>query len=89
MEKLFQLLCGHALGDFAIQPNMMIKGKMGPQWITWMLAHCLIHGGIVYLVTDSLYWGLMEVCFHWLVDVLKYNKYISFYNNVFRFFREN
>ena len=65
VETLFLLVCGHAAGDFVLQPDAMGYGKnrndkihdkehsLFPHWYYWMTAHALVHGGIVYLVTNS------------------------------------
>jgi len=85
MVKLFLLLCGHALADFSLQTDAMAKGKNRnkkpdyipegqkyvPCWHYWLSAHALIHGGIVYLITNSLIWGITEVAIHWIADFLK------------------
>ncbi|MBX2861204.1 MAG: DUF3307 domain-containing protein [Vampirovibrio sp.] len=83
METLFLLLAGHALGDFVLQSDSMAKGKgrpkgnataLGPYqptWHYWLTAHSFIHGGIVYLITQDLTFGLAETLLHWLIDFMK------------------
>jgi hypothetical protein len=82
---LFELLIGHALGDFALQSDPMAKGKnrhtkpdyipkgqkFVQTWFYWLTAHALINGGIVYAITLDYRLGLFETAFHWLCDYLK------------------
>ena len=82
-ELFFQLLVGHALGDFVLQSDAMGSGKNRhnnvprdadtnfPRWYYWLSAHSLVHGGIVYLLTGSLVLGLVETFAHALIDFLK------------------
>lgn len=78
------LLCGHALADFALQSDAMAKGKnrhnknpapkgqkYTPCWPYWLIAHSLIHGGIVYLITGNLFLGIIETVLHSVIDFMK------------------
>jgi hypothetical protein len=85
INTLFLLLCGHALADFVLQTDIMAKlknrhnkpdnipngQKYIPCWGYWLTAHSLIHGGIVYLITGNIMFGLIETASHWLIDFLK------------------
>ena len=81
MEQLFLFLAGHALADYVLQTEMMLKGKrrssiehkygMIPPWYYWLTSHAFIHGGIVYLITDSLIFGVIETVLHWGIDFWK------------------
>lgn len=84
LNTLFLLLAGHALADFALQSTEMAKGKNRhnittpppgqkyvPCWPYWLSAHAIIHGLAVYLVTDSLTFGLIETAAHWIIDFIK------------------
>lgn len=85
IDKLFQLLVGHALGDFALQSDWMAKNKnrnvspsyvptgqtFTPTWFYVLSAHALIHGGLVYLITGNLVFGLVETVLHWTIDFFK------------------
>jgi len=83
MTLFFQLLVGHALGDFVFQRSIMATSKCRhaeiyktagprfPAWWYWMGAHALVHGGLVYLVTRSLALGLAETVLHFVIDVGK------------------
>lgn len=77
---LFYLLAGHALADFPLQGEFIAKAKNrhtfnGPLgqkpmkvWLHALTAHALIHGGMVALITGSLWLGLAETAAHWLID---------------------
>lgn len=87
MEQLFLLICGHSLADGALQPTNMAKGKrrnapidmskvpkgQKPMrlWWMWLCHHSLIHGGIVYLITNNIWFGLIETISHWVIDYFK------------------
>ena len=85
IERLFLLICGHALADFSLQTDVMAKlknWKNTPDWIPdgqkyvpcwhyWMLSHSLIHGGIVYLITGNILFGFIETISHFGIDSLK------------------
>ena len=89
VETLFLLVCGHAAGDFVLQPDAMGYGKnrndkihdkehsLFPHWYYWMTAHALVHGGIVYLVTNSLTPGCIETVVHWVTDFSKCEGWID------------
>jgi len=84
-EIIFVLLFLHALGDFALQTDVMAKGKnrhIKPEylsqgqsykvcWVYWMLAHSLIQGGLIWFVFGNLWIGLIEVGSHFVIDVIK------------------
>lgn len=84
-EKIFELLVGHALADFALQSDWMAKNKnrnnkssyipegqkYTPTWFYVLSAHALIHGGVVYLITGNIVFGVFETILHWMVDFIK------------------
>ncbi len=82
-ELLFQFLVVHAMLDFMLQPNIMASAKSRhsryhengnqefPAWYYWLGAHSLGHGGGVYLITGSLWLGLLETVLHGVIDHLK------------------
>ena len=82
----FQLLVGHAAGDFVLQPGPMSAGKNRhnhlqrqygeefPPWYYWLSAHALVHAGIVFLLTGSFLCALLEALCHWLIDYGKCEK---------------
>lgn len=73
----FYLLAGHALADYSLQTDFIAKGKNrhtsfpGMPWLYVMLAHCLIHAGIVLLLTNNIWCGLFELVAHFVLDCLK------------------
>lgn len=84
IKYLFLLLCGHAVADYALQADKMIMLKnpeysdplnavrkhYGPWWWT-MLAHSLINGLAVYLITGSLSSAISETAIHFAADFAK------------------
>ncbi len=82
-ELLFQFLVVHAALDYMLQPDVMASAKCRrsrfhregnenfPAWYYWLGAHSLCHGGGVYLVSGSLWMGLIETALHGLIDHLK------------------
>lgn len=93
IETLFKLICGHALADFVLQPDAMGYGKnrndkihdkeqsLFPHWYYWMTAHALVHGGMVYLITNSLVLGLVETAIHWVTDFAKCEGWIGLHTD--------
>lgn len=77
MRLLFWLLVAHALCDFPLQGDFLARAKageftaagMGRGWpLFW---HCLIHAGGVALVTGNIWLGLLELVWHFIIDVAK------------------
>ena len=85
IEKLFLLICGHAVADFALQSDWMAKNKnrnnpstylppgqiYTPTWFYVLGAHSFIHGLMVYLVTGDVIWGIIETISHFIIDFAK------------------
>jgi hypothetical protein len=75
--KFFWLLVGHAVADYPLQGEFLAKAKnawapvSGVPWWIAMTAHCLIHAGVVMLVTHSLPLALLEFTMHFGIDVFK------------------
>lgn len=78
----FGLIVAHAICDTALQSDSMARGKnrrraveraskYSPAWFHWLLAHALIHGGAVALVTGVWWLGAAETVCHAAID---YNK---------------
>ncbi|MEM7411181.1 MAG: DUF3307 domain-containing protein [Myxococcota bacterium] len=92
MSLFFLLLAAHALCDFALQGEVMGRGKSRrkaleqpprpdddfPPWYYWLAAHGLIHGGAVALLTGSLFLGVLETVLHTAIDHLKCERKLSF-----------
>lgn len=84
---LFQLLAGHALADFALQSEVMARGKnrnviIDPArippghvaqtvWPYWLVSHALVHGLVVSVVTGVWWLGLAETVLHFGIDFIK------------------
>lgn len=90
---LFALVIGHAIGDFAIQPDFLAIGKnrhadlskyFGENntpvglWIHALTAHSLIHAGAVWLITGSVLLGAIELVLHVIIDFVKCEGKTSF-----------
>src|SRR6185437_1901730 len=77
MRILLLLFAGHALCDYPLQGDFLAKGKNintpipGMAWQQLMLAHCLIHCGMVLLITGSVWMALAELVVHYITDVAK------------------
>ena len=82
----FALLIGHALADFAFQPELLALGKnrhadlsrfFGDKptprglWLHALSAHSLIHAGAVWLLTGSVVLGAVEFVLHAVIDFAK------------------
>ena len=96
IELIFLFLVGHAVADFSLQIDSMAKGKNrhnkttpppGAKYIScwpyWLSAHALIHGGAVFLVSESLLIGLVETAAHWLTDFAKCENWITVHQDQF------
>ena len=77
IETFALLLFAHALADYPLQGDFLAKGKNrtspipGIPWQHPMAAHCVIHGGLVGLVTGTVWLGIAETVAHWLIDDAK------------------
>ena len=95
MSLLFLLLAAHALCDFALQGEVMGKGKSRrralevaaeqggefPPWIYWLGAHGLIHGGAVAILTGSTWLGSIEALLHCAIDHAKCEGKLNFHQD--------
>ena len=76
----FLLIFAHTLADTSLQTSSMARGKNRHRasdlhaWPFWLAAHSIIHGGLVYLVTGSLEYGIIEIVLHVLIDFFKCEK---------------
>lgn len=87
----FKLIIGHAFADFVLQSTPMAKwkcrrksyedGQEGekdvPSWPYWLSAHALIHGGVVWFVTNNIFLGIVEIVLHWIIDFAKCEKWTN------------
>ncbi len=82
LTLLFALVIGHAVCDFPLQGEFLAAGKNrnvkmpdpegepfpGNLWAYCLSAHSLVHAGMVWLVTGSALFGLIEFACHWAID---------------------
>lgn len=77
VDIFFLLVVGHVLADYPLQGDFLAKGKnrnspfVGVPWYQAMFAHVMIHGGMVFMVTGSLFLSIMEILIHAIVDDAK------------------
>lgn len=77
LQMLWWMIVGHAVCDYPLQGDFLAKGKNrknpipGVPWFICLLAHSLIHGGMVALVTGSIFLGIAETGWHAVIDLLK------------------
>jgi hypothetical protein len=83
MALFFQLVVGHVFGDYVFQRQIMALSKSRhaevfktagprfPPWYYWLTAHALVHGGLVFFITGSLLFGVIETVLHGLIDLAK------------------
>lgn len=74
----FLLLFGHCLGDFPLQGDYLSRTKnhlSNPPfiWIISLFAHCMIHAGIVFLLTGQIHLAALMLITHAGIDLLKSN----------------
>lgn len=75
--KLFLLLVSHAICDYPLQGDFLARGKNhknpipGIPFYQCLLAHALIQGGGVTIVTGRLDLGLIEFGIHTIIDFCK------------------
>lgn len=74
----------HALGDYPLQGEFLSRAKNranpvpGVPWYQALAAHSLIQGGLVGLVTGSLWLALAETVAHALIDDAKCTGKLTF-----------
>jgi len=90
---LFQLIIGHCVGDYVLQPGPMASGKSRhsnlreqygdefPQWYYWLSAHAMTHAGIVILITGNYFFAILEFFSHALIDFCKSEKWITLHQD--------
>lgn len=83
-QLFFALAIGHAVADFPLQGDFLATCKNRrylvslndpsrppAMWLPCMAAHCLIHAGVVWLVTRSCLLAVVEFVLHWALDWAK------------------
>lgn len=75
MAYTFALLVfGHMLADYPLQGDFLARGKNasapipGVPWPLILVSHAIIHGGVVLVITGSLWLGLAETSAHTIID---------------------
>lgn len=83
---LFYLIAAHFLCDFSLQSDAMAINKnrnantelqQHVNWQWWMVAHCMIHGGAVAVITGNVWLGIAEVVAHFIIDFGKCERYYN------------
>lgn len=81
---LFWLLFGHAIADYPLQGDFLARAKNrylpipGVPWYQAMLAHTIIHAGVVVMITGQPALGAAEFAAHFVIDDLKCSGKIGF-----------
>ncbi len=71
------LVFAHAVADYPLQGEFLARAKNRtapiPGFPFWqaLTAHAVIHGGMVGVITGSIWLGVAEVVAHWITDDLK------------------
>ena len=97
LELFLLLLMGHAVADFALQTEWIANNKSrhaipkgydpekhGPMQTIWpyvLTSHALIHGLMVYLVTQNILLGFFETISHWAIDFGKCEKWYGIHTD--------
>ncbi len=78
LQDAVTLMClfafGHYLADFPWQGAYLAQAKnrfqplAGTPWYHALAAHAVIHGGVVGIISGSLWLGLAETMIHALID---------------------
>ena len=79
IELIFLLIASHFIADYPLQSEAIALGKnrnieyakFGVPWYYWLTAHSFVHAMGVYLVTQNVYLGLVELFCHFSIDFLK------------------
>lgn len=83
-ELFLMLMVGHALADYPLQGEFLSKAKNpntaipGIPWLIIMANHAAIHGGMVWFLTGSIWFGLLEFMFHGWIDTAKCRGLLTF-----------
>ena len=82
--SLLFLFAGHAVCDYALQGQFMSDAKnhrkpiLGVPWYQALIAHSLIHAGMVALITGSFTIGMCEFTVHLATDWCKCEGKLSY-----------
>lgn len=84
IRLLLLLFAGHALCDYPLQGDFLARGKNafaplpGVPWYQCLLAHALIHAGMVQIITGSSALAFAEFIIHWFTDYAKCEGKLTF-----------
>lgn len=86
LSLIILLLFWHALADFPLQGDFLARAKdpsaIGNFIWPWCLgAHCMIHAGGVFIITQSWQAAVFELATHWVIDYMKCYGRISFHTD--------
>lgn len=75
-ETFFLLLFGHFLADFPLQQEYLSRTKDHTKndfeiWFISMFAHCMIHAGVVFVLTGSIKMAGFMLVSHFFIDYSK------------------
>jgi hypothetical protein len=90
----FALLIGHALADYPLQGEFLaihkdrnfrdpVRRLPEGLWMHCLFAHSLVHAGFVWLITGRVFFGVVELVLHIVLDFLKCEKRTSFHTDQF------
>ena len=74
MSELYWLLCGHFLGDYVFQSDWVAinksrhTNKTPVHWGYVLTSHAVVHGVMVSLVTQNIWFGIAETVAHFVID---------------------
>lgn len=74
VETLWQLILGHSVADFALQSKHAARMKNRNTdegrniWFQALMAHSLVNGAAVYIITGSMGLGIAETLLHFWID---------------------
>lgn len=84
MIPFFWLLVGHYVCDYPLQGDFLARGKNHrnpiagvPAW-QCLIAHAVIQGGAVALITGNVTLGIGEAIAHGVIDYAKSDGFITF-----------
>ena len=84
LTLFWAMLVGHAVCDYPLQGDFLARGKNHkapipdvPWWIC-LMAHSVIHGGMVSILTGTLTLGVAEAVTHSCIDWFKCDGRTSF-----------
>lgn len=84
VELFAAMVVGHAIADYPLQGDFLAKAKNrampipGVPWFQALGAHAVMHGGMVWAITGSVWFGLAETAAHAAIDDAKCTGKLSF-----------